>query len=70
MQTLELKFLNQENRVTTFTLEDPIDPIDPEQVRQVMDQILASDVFFTTGGALKEKYSARIVERYVEDIEW
>ena len=33
-----------------------------------MDQIIASNVFFTAGGDLVEKRGARVVERNVEEV--
>lgn len=70
MKVLELKFKNEEDRVVTLTLDAPIEPVDPEQVRQAMDDILSTQAFSSGGGQLIEKHSARIVERYVEDITW
>ncbi|SDC32930.1 Protein of unknown function [Pelagirhabdus alkalitolerans] len=70
MKTLELKFTNEDNRVVTISLQDPVESIDPETIRQVMDDMIEANTFFSNGGDLVEKHSARIVERYVEDIEW
>lgn len=69
MKALELKFLNEENRVVTFTLDEPIEPADPTAINEAMDQMISENVFYSTGGDLKEKHSARIVERTVEMIE-
>lgn len=68
MKTLELKFLNEEKRVVTLTLDDPVEPADPQTISDVMDQMINEQVFFSNGGDLVEKHSARIVERQVEDI--
>jgi len=70
MKTLELKFTNLEGRVVTLTLDDPIDPIDPETVRQAMEEIIETNAIYSSGGELVEKHSARVVERNVEDIVW
>lgn len=70
MKTLELKFTNEEGRVVTLSLDDPIEPVNPETVRQVMEEIIETNAIFSTGGDLVEKHSARIVERHVEDIVW
>ncbi len=70
LKTLELKFTNQEGRIVTLSLDDPIEPVDPEAVRQAMDQIVEANVFLSTGGDLVEKHSARIVERNVDEITW
>ncbi|WP_440895081.1 DUF2922 domain-containing protein [Amphibacillus sp. Q70] len=70
MKTLELKFTNEEERVVTLSLDNPVEPIDPETVRQIMEQIIETNAIFSTGGDLVAKHSARIVERHVEDIVW
>lgn len=69
MRKLELKFVNEEGRVVTYTLDHPVEPADPEAIQQAMDTILQEDALYSTGGGLTEIHSARIVERIVEDIE-
>ncbi|GAA4070986.1 DUF2922 domain-containing protein [Amphibacillus indicireducens] len=70
MKTLELKFTNDEGRVVTLSLDDPVEPVNPEAVRQVMEQIIDLNAFTSSGGDLVAKHSARIVERHVDDIVW
>lgn len=69
MKNIELKFENYDGKVVTYTLENPIEPVDPDLVNEVMDEIIAQDAFTSNGGDLVEKKSARIVDRQVEDIE-
>lgn len=69
MKTLELKFRNQQNRIVTLTLDDPIEPINEQAIRAAMDQIIAIRAFSTAGGSLVEKASARVIERQIEEIE-
>lgn len=66
---LELIFENEEGRVVRLSLDSPIEPADPSVVSQIMDQILALNVFDSAGGELVSKRGARIIERNVEDIE-
>lgn len=68
-RTLELIFGNMEGRTVRLTLESPIEPVDPQQISQVMDQIIDKNVFDSSGGDLVEKRGACIVERSVEVIE-
>lgn len=70
MKTLELKFTNDEGRVVTLSLDDPVEPVNPESVRQVMEQIIDLNAFTSSGGDLVAMHSARIVERNVDDIVW
>ncbi|UOQ43238.1 DUF2922 domain-containing protein [Halobacillus salinarum] len=68
MKKLEMKFLDQENKTVTLSLDDPKEPVDPVQVNQAMDAVLAENCFFSSNGDLVAKKEARIVERNVEDI--
>ncbi|ASF39218.1 DUF2922 domain-containing protein [Halobacillus halophilus] len=69
LKKLELKFLNEENRTVTLTLDEPVEPADPALINSVMDTILLENCFTTSGGDLVAKKEARIVERNVFDVE-
>ncbi|ASK62251.1 hypothetical protein CFK37_08795 [Virgibacillus phasianinus] len=69
MKKLELKFENEEGKVVTYTLDKPVEPVDLVAVNNAMDEIIAQNVFTSSGGNLVAKQSARIVERNVSDIE-
>ncbi|MGM7681222.1 DUF2922 domain-containing protein [Cytobacillus sp. Hm23] len=68
-KTLELKFGNEEGKVGTISIENPTEPVDTTLVSSVMDTILSSDVFTSSGGGLTSKKGARVVERNVTDIQ-
>ncbi|WP_053218173.1 DUF2922 domain-containing protein [Virgibacillus senegalensis] len=69
MKKLELKFLNEEDKTVTISLDHPVEPADPAAVSAAMDEIISQNAFFSSGGDLVSKKSARIVERNVEEIE-
>lgn len=69
MRKLELKFLNAEGKVVTYSVDHPTEPVDSETIQEAMDTILRENALYSTGGELMEVHSARIVERIVEDIE-
>lgn len=69
MKKLELKFKNEEGKTVTIMLDDPVEPADSAAVNAAMDQIIAQNVFYSAGGDLVSKQSARIVERLVNDIQ-
>lgn len=69
MKKLELKFNNEEGKIVTISLDNPVEPADPVAVSTAMDQIIAQNLFFSSGGDLVSKASARIVDRLVEDIQ-
>lgn len=67
-KTLELQFLNTEGKTVKLNVDSPIEPVDPAAITAAMDDILASNIFFTTGGEFVAKKGARIVERNVTDV--
>lgn len=69
MKKLELKFLNESERVVTIALDQPVEPADPILVNAAMDAIIAQNCFTSSGGNLVSKKEARIVERNVFGIE-
>ncbi|WP_217586115.1 DUF2922 domain-containing protein [Lentibacillus saliphilus] len=69
MKKLELKFMNEEGKTVTYTLDKPVEPVNASEVNQAMDEIIVQNAFTSTGGNIVEKKSARLVERIVEDIE-
>ncbi|WP_430790387.1 DUF2922 domain-containing protein [Virgibacillus flavescens] len=66
---LEMKFENEDGKVVTYTLDNPIEPVDTAAVEAAMDEIITQNAFTSSGGDLVAKKSARIVERNVLDID-
>lgn len=66
---LELLFENEEGRQVTISLHDPIEPVDPEQVVDVMQTIIDKDVLTSSGGDLVSIRGARITAQQVEVID-
>lgn len=69
MKRIELLFKNEEGNNVTISLDDPIEPVNPDTVGKVMDEIIAQNVFSSSGGDLVSKHAARVVERNVTEIE-
>lgn len=69
MKTLELKFLDEQDKTVTISLDSPVEPVDPQAIRSAMEQVLSQQVLYSANGDLVQKKSARIVERNVTDIE-
>jgi aromatic ring-opening dioxygenase catalytic subunit (LigB family) len=67
-KTLELKFLNEEGKVVTISLDDPVEPVDELAVSAAMDTIVTENAFISSGGEFVSKKEARIVERNVTEI--
>ncbi|MGP4062238.1 DUF2922 domain-containing protein [Halobacillus litoralis] len=69
MKKLELKFLNEDDKVVTISLDEPTEPADPALVNAAMDAIIAQNCFYSSGGDLVKKKEARIVERNIFTVE-
>ncbi|MBO1005652.1 DUF2922 domain-containing protein [Pseudogracilibacillus auburnensis] len=69
MKKLELLFENEEGKTVTYSLDSPVDPADEVAINSAMDEIIAQNVFDSTGGNIVAKKGARIVERVVTDID-
>jgi Protein of unknown function (DUF2922) len=67
-KTLELQFLNVEGKTVKVNVDSPKDPLDQQSISTAMDQILASNIFITTGGEFVSKKGARIIDRNVTEI--
>ncbi|QKY70401.1 DUF2922 domain-containing protein [Lentibacillus sp. CBA3610] len=69
MKKLELKFLNEDGKTVTYSLEKPVEPADPEAIKAAMEEIINQNAFTSSGGDVVSIKEARIVERTVEEIE-
>jgi hypothetical protein len=69
MKKIELKFENEDGKIVTYALENPVEPVDPAKVGAAMDEIITQNAFTSGGGDLIAKKSARIVENIVEEID-
>ncbi|GAK01705.1 MULTISPECIES: DUF2922 domain-containing protein [Geomicrobium] len=65
---LELRFRNQEERITTIAVPDPSPTITAEDVETSMNELIQADVFTSTGGDLVTIVDARYVTRTVETV--
>jgi Protein of unknown function (DUF2922) len=68
-KVLELEFITETGKAAKISINDPIDPIDTVQVKAAMDNLIATGVFGSSGGALVSVDGARVVERNVTDYE-
>lgn len=68
LKRIELFFENEDGKTVKYTLDKPIEPVNPTNVQAAMDDIIAQNVFNTSGGDLVAKKSARVIETIVEDI--
>ena len=67
-QTLQMRFLTQAGSRVTISLDNPTDTLIEAEVTAAMDQIIAKNIFVTSGGDLVSKDSAQIIDRTVNVI--
>lgn len=67
-QTLRLIFRNAEGRSVTISVNDPKDPLESMEVNDVMDQIINTGIFDSSGGSITGKVRAEVVSREVNTI--
>ncbi|MEN1967774.1 DUF2922 domain-containing protein [Lentibacillus sp. N15] len=69
MRKLELKFMNEDGKTVTYSLDKPVEPVDPADVTSAMDEIIAQNAFTSSGGDLVSIKGARLVDHEVTEIE-
>lgn len=67
-KTLELVFKTAGGKRMTLTVDNPREGLTEAEVRQAMDEVIASGVFGTDGHPAESTEAARIVSRGVTDI--
>jgi hypothetical protein len=68
-KSLELTFITDIGKSARLSIESPKEPIDTVVVKQAMEQIIASNAFFTTNGNLAAVSGARLIDRNVTEYE-
>lgn len=67
-KVLELIFINASGKKVTLSLNDPREDLTEIEVKDVMESIVAKNVFNSTAGDLVAVSGARIVSRQVSNI--
>ncbi|WP_416198708.1 MAG: DUF2922 domain-containing protein [Sporanaerobacter sp.] len=65
---LELNFKNASDKKVNISVDNPREDATKEEIKQVMDTIVAKNIFYSNGGDIVEAIGARIVTTNVEDI--
>ena len=66
--TLQLTFRNQEGALFTISLAFPKDELTEAELTAAMDEIIAKNIFQSTGGPLVQKVRVRKIAREVTDV--
>jgi uncharacterized membrane protein affecting hemolysin expression len=68
-KTLELQFVTDTGETTSISVDSPKEPIDAATVKLAMEQIVASDAFYSAKGQLVSPKGIRVIERNVTPYE-
>lgn len=63
--SLQLTFINATGDKVSFTIPNIKPDVTEAEVNAAMDTILAENIFYSSGGDLKDKYSAQLIQRQV-----
>ncbi|MBO8138234.1 MAG: DUF2922 domain-containing protein [Desulfotomaculum sp.] len=66
---LELIFVNQAGKKVYLRLDNPLETLAEADVKNVMDTIIAKNIFTSSGGDLINVAGARIVSRDVTELD-
>ncbi|WP_144463205.1 DUF2922 domain-containing protein [Siminovitchia fortis] len=68
MKTLELHFVTSGGKTARISVEQPQEPVNPEEVKDAMQSIIDAGVFIDSeGNTYEEIKAARLVERTVTE---
>ncbi|KKK33574.1 hypothetical protein WQ57_23425 [Mesobacillus campisalis] len=68
-RVLELHFVTNLGKIARINVDHPKEPVDPATVKLAMEQMIASNAFFSNVGDLTAVSGARVVERNVTKYE-
>ncbi|WP_139904804.1 DUF2922 domain-containing protein [Clostridium thermarum] len=63
--SVQMTFVNEVGDKVNLTLGNIRPDVTQAEVRDLMDAIIAENIFFSPGGDYKTKYSAQLVQRQV-----
>ncbi len=66
---LEMEFKDAEGKKFSLSIDEPREDITEEEIRTAMDDIVAKNIFYTTGGDIVAPVGARVITTTVEELE-
>lgn len=67
-KVLRMTFNNALGSAVSFTLPEPKADLTAASIEAVMDQMIAKDIFLTSGGALVSKRDIKLIDTTTEDL--
>ena len=65
---LRMSFINALNRTTSMSVDDPREDLTPAEVQAVMDDVIAKNIFNSSGGDLVSVKSAEVITTNVNEL--
>lgn len=66
---LQMVFLNAGNKTTRMSIDDPKEDLTTKEVTEVMNNIISTGIFNSSGGDIVSIDSAKIITTQVEELE-
>ena len=66
---LEMEFKNAEGKKFSLSIDEPREDVTEEEIGATMDQVIAKNIFHTTGGDVVTRVGARIITTTVAELE-
>lgn len=67
---LVMTFLNEQGKKVSLSVEDPKEDIKEEDIKKVMDSVVAKNIFGSKGGNLVKVDGAKIVTTTAKEFEF
>ncbi|KGP76093.1 hypothetical protein JT05_07075 [Desulfosporosinus sp. Tol-M] len=67
-KVLRMIFNNASGNAVTITLPEPKESLTAAQIEAVMEQIIAKNIFLTSGGELISKRDIKVVDTTTDDL--
>lgn len=68
MKTLVMTFLNEGGKKVSISVTKPKEALTDAEINTAMDTIISKGIFFSTGGNLISKDSAKIIDKNTTDV--
>ena len=69
MKKLSMKFVTTNDDITTLTIKEVREDITYDEVNSLMDEIITQGIFYSSGGSLVKKKSAKVIDVTESNVE-
>lgn len=68
MKTLVMTFLNENGKKVSLNVTAPKDVLTEVEINTAMDTVISKSIFYSTGGNLVSKDSAKIIDKTTTEV--